>query len=229
MTKRICSFSLLSFLLCQLPCHGQGTGAKKGHQWYISANYAEYVTEPVRILEKNGPAGTFVAKWRRGRGLDFTIGPYYSGIGRVFLIGVWDRLPLGYATDVEPEKYPSLGLPYAIQDRNLTTWNRRISIGLGYNADVKVTDHSLIGFSFSVLRNLAPRDFSYHSGTGVQLDTSSVWIMGLDARVFPGSSPWQVRAGVRYAFKVYRRHTLSLSITQIIRLVIPTLMEAQYC
>lgn len=203
-------------LLLLLPLVGAASG--QGHApilpstyWFASATYTEYIAAPVKVYDKQGPSPAFVPKWRRGRGVEVAVGRGVGVHGRLRATGVWDRLPMGYSLDMLIEDHPELGLGYSVQDLNLTRWHRRVCFGLTYEHQWRLGMRGSIRSGAGVLWNAEYKDQSYHSGVGAVRDTTAYWIMGLDARIFPGSSQWQGRGHVRYVHAITPRHAISIS------------------
>ncbi len=203
----LCFFACLS-----QPLLGQADRVHlvKENCWFVMAGYTEYITSPVEIEEKHGPSPAFVPTWRRNRGVAIAIGRSFGRNHKLTLIGTWDRSPLGYTLDLRPEDHPSLGMRNGIYDASIGYWFPRASIGVGYHYGFPVGSQSMIRLGGSMLYDLSMKEIPYHSGVAAIDDSTTYWIMGIDARMFPKNSLWRMRGEMHYEFAITKQHGLSL-------------------
>lgn len=201
---------LIGFVLHCLLTLAQ-SGSARGVLWTGSVGCLEYLTAPVQILDFEGPSPSFIPKWQRGWGLDLTLGRSIGKHGRFLARGVWDRIPIGYATDVEPDDHPALGINYSIASLNSTHWSRRISVGLSYRYGFELSAKSILELGVGILHNTNHNNYPYRVGEGAITDSTVYWIIGLQTRVFSGSSPWHGRGEVQFTRRVFRNHALTLA------------------
>lgn len=176
--------------------------------WTVSAGCTEYITAPVQILQIHGPSSSFVPQWQRGWGLDFSLGRALGKHGRLQAHGIWDRVPLGYATDIQPSEHPDLGISYAIESLNLTDWSRRLSLGLAYKYGWELSRNSGLELGLGILKNIKSNDHEFRISGSADTDSALIWILDLKTQVFPDKSPWHGRAQVQFTRWVYKGHAL---------------------
>ena len=178
--------------------------------WFAMASFTEYVTSPVEILGRNGPSPAFVPTWRRNRGVAIALGWEFDRKHKLMLTGTWDRSPLGYALDLRPEDHPELGLRNGIYDASIGYWFPRASIGVGYHYGFSIGSRSIFRIGVSMLYNLGMKDIPYRSGVAAIDDSTTYWIMGIDARMFPRNILWRMRGEMQYEFAITKQHGLLL-------------------
>lgn len=199
------------FLLFSMSSFAQEVKDVPKKIWSVSAGCTEYFAAPVQILDIHGSSPSFVPKWQKGWGMDFSLGRALGKHGTLLARGIWDRVPLGYATDVEPTEHPGLGISYSIESLNSTYWSRRLSLGLSYKYGWKLSRNGVIDLGIGILRNLNTNNYAYRVGEGALTDSSVIWILGLDTQVFPGASPWHGRAEIQFTRRVYKDHALFMA------------------
>lgn len=198
------------FISCFNSSHAQSS-SKPTLLWSASVGCTEYLTAPLKISDLQGPSPSFIPKWQKGWGLDFALGRSIGKHGRILIRGIWDRVPLGYATDVEPNEHPALGFQNPVESLNSTYWARRISIGATYRYGWSISGRAKLELGVGILRKVNTNDYPLSVGEGAITDTAAIWILGLHTQVFAGNSPWHGRGEVQFTTLVLGNHALTLA------------------
>lgn len=188
--------------------------AQTANAWHkrcdVALSRAEFYSDAAIVMNRVGPSPSFVSEPRRGWGMHLDHTLIGRGALSFFATGAYERVPMGYRLDAKRVDHPGVPLPFDIQDLNITTSFDRVSLGFGAAIDRRLGAKLIGRVDIALMRHFVSVGQYYHQGVGAITDSTSTWVMGLDARVFQRSSTWHARMRLGAEYVVMPSHSIGL-------------------
>lgn len=169
--------------------------------------------EPVQISEVSGSSPAFVPEWRTGLGYGLDAHYHAGKTSSIFLRATYDRIPIAYRLDAKRADHPNVGLPFDVEDANLSYKFSRFSTGIGYQYGFRLTRRISIDLSAGLMYQFAGGVSDFDVGVGARNDSVSIWVMGLDVDMRSQSSRWRWLGSIGNSYELSERHSVGISIS----------------